>query len=89
MKKTSLPSWWSAGMSMAMLGFEAQMVIAKRMAVLAAGGPKANREAQRMVTEKVAAAGEAMAQIATGASQGKVVNGYRRKVRANIRRLSK
>lgn len=80
---------WKAGMDMAMLAFEAQGVIAQRMTMFALGGPKVQGEMQRMVNEKVIAAGQAAMQIATGASHGTVVRGYRRKVRANARRLRK
>lgn len=72
-----------------MLGLEAQGAIAQRLALLALGGQKAQAEAQRMVTEKVLAAGEAAMLLAAGGSHAKVVRGYRRKVRANGRRLKK
>jgi len=56
---------------------------------MAAGGRAAEREAERMVTEK----GEAMAKAATilaaGGSPEAVVRHYRTRVRANERRLSK
>lgn len=81
-------SWWKLGLDTTLLAFEAQAVIGLRMAKLAAGGTAAQAEAQRMVSEKVVAAGEAAMQLATGASTGAVVAGYRRKVRANHRRLS-
>lgn len=81
--------WWKASMDMAMLAFEAQGVIAQRLTMFALGGPKVQGEMQRMVSEKMFAAGEAAMQIATGASHGKVVQGYRRKVQANARRLSR
>ena len=81
--------WWKTGMDMAMLGLEAQGVIARRMAMFAAGGPAAHLEAQRMVTEKVLAIGETAIMVATGASNGKVIGNYRRKVRANALRLSR
>jgi hypothetical protein len=79
------------------IGFEAQSVIALRMLRLAAGGAHARAEAGRMVTEKVLAAGEAQA-AATGAVlrghkkpavAGKVLNVYKKRVRANKRRLSR
>ncbi len=82
-------SWLAMGTDLAMLGIEAQMVIGQRIAMLMVGGPKARAEAQRMVTEKVLAAGTAAMTLATGGSPHKVVRGYRRKVRANRRRLSK
>lgn len=80
--------WWKLGIDATLLAFEAQAVIGLRMAKLAAGGTAAQAEAERMVSEKVFAAGEAAMQLATGASTGAVVAGYRRKVRANHRRLS-
>ena len=49
----------------------------------------AQAEAMRMVTEKVAAAGEAAMMLASGGSGAGVVAGYRRKVRANARRLQR
>lgn len=81
-------SWWQLGVDSAMLAMESQAVIGLRLAKLAAGGSAAQVEAQRMVSEKVMAAGEAALLIATGGSTAGVVAGYRRKVRANHRRLS-
>ncbi|ACL57083.1 hypothetical protein [Methylobacterium nodulans] len=80
---------WKLGVDMTLLGLEAQTVIGLRLAKIALGGPAAVAEAQLMVTEKVAAAGEAAVQVATGGSAHKVVRGYRKKVRANKRRLHK
>ena len=87
----------SYGFDLARLGMESWMVIGLRMAKLAAGGPAATLEAQRMVAEKSAAAVEA--QMAAGmafaagatseATQRKVLAGYRRRVRANRARLMK
>lgn len=80
--------------SAAMLGFEAQSVIALRMMKLAMGGAAADTEAKRMVDEKVSAFHEAQSTMATAFFTGnasgahKVLNGYRKKVRANRRRLS-
>ena len=42
-----------------------------------------------MVTEKVSAAQTAVLQAAIGTGPAGVARGYRRKVRANVRRLSK
>jgi hypothetical protein len=70
-----------------MLAFEAQNVIGLRMMRLAAGGAAATAEAERMVTEKVFAAIDAGAVLLTGGSAHKVIKGYRRKVRANARRM--
>jgi hypothetical protein len=77
------------GTDLAMLGVEAQMVIGERIAMLMVGGPRARKEAQRMVTEKVLAAGAAAVTLATGGTPNTVVRGYRKKVRANHRRLTK
>ena len=79
------------------LGIEAQSVIALRMMRLAAGGARGRAEASRMVAEKVGAFAEAQtaaaAAILTGRRQkvvaGKVLNTYRKRVRANRRRLSR
>ncbi|BCH22444.1 MULTISPECIES: hypothetical protein [unclassified Mesorhizobium] len=72
-----------------MLGLEAQQVIWLRALHLARGGKAGEREARRMVTEKVIAATQAAGAIAAGAGGKDVVRGYRRKVRANRRRLSR
>ena len=82
-------SWLTMGTELAMLGMESQMVIGQRMAMFMLCGPKAGAEAQRMVTEKVKAAGEAATTIALGGTPQEVVRDYRRKVRANRRRLGK
>jgi hypothetical protein len=79
------------------LGMEAQSVIALRMMRLAAGGARGRAEASRMVAEKVGALAEAQtaaaAAIFTGRREkivaGKVLNTYRKRVRANRRRLSR
>ena len=78
----------------AMLGFEAQSVVALRLMKLAAGGSNANEEAARMVDEKIAAFHHAQHTVATALMQGKgagaankVLSGYRKKVRANRKRL--
>lgn len=81
-------AWWKLGMDATLLAMESQQVIGLRLAKLSLGGPAAQIEAQRMVSEKIMAASEAAMMIATGVSTQKVVTGYRRKVRANARRLS-
>jgi hypothetical protein len=75
-------------------GLEAQQVIALRLAKLARGGASATSEASRMVSEKMAAAVEAQQSAATALLTGKAaqipartVALYRRKMRANRRRL--
>ncbi len=86
--KLSVDTFW--------LGAEASQVVALRMMKLAGGGAGAAAEAQRMVTEKVAAAMAVQTELALGAMSGsphagptKAVALYRRKVRANRRRLSR
>lgn len=74
---------------MTMLAIKAQQVAALRTASLLMGGPAAAFEAQRMVAEKVWAAGEAAATVAAGGEPRAVVRAYRHKVRANKRRLAK
>jgi hypothetical protein len=62
---------------------------------LAAGGPIATSEAHQMFSEKVAAFGEAQGAIITALAAGKSLDAafaraygpYRRRVRANRRRL--
>jgi hypothetical protein len=84
-----LRHWWKLSTDLALAGFEAQRVIALRLAKLAAGGPAADREARRMVTEKVAASAEATATLAMGGSPEAVLHRYRTIMRANQRRLSR
>jgi hypothetical protein len=83
------PSWWfRLSIETTMLGLEAQSVMWTRMAQIALGqGSPA--ENLRMVTEKMAAFGEAATILASGGTAHRVVRGYRRKVRANIKRLGR
>jgi hypothetical protein len=78
-------SWFN----LAMLAAESQQVISLRLVKLGKAGPRARREARRMVSEKIAAASQAAGRLMRGASTDDIVNDYRRKVRANRRRLSK
>ena len=78
-----------AWINLTMLAAESQEVIGLRMMQAALGGPKAQAEASLMVTEKIAAASHAMGRLMMGATPNSVVTGYRRKVRANSRRLLK
>jgi len=73
----------------ATLGIEMQRVVALRLMKIAAGGPAAQVEASRMVTEKAAAFAEAATMLALGGSSKKVIRRYRSHVRANARRLSR
>lgn len=88
--------WFRLGLDMMALSAESSGVMALRMMKLAAGGQAATVEAQRMVSEKIAAAAEAQtrawADAVTGAGHltpQRTVASYRRKVRANRRRLSR
>jgi len=79
------------------MGLDAQGVIAMRLARISAGGPKADAESRRMVTEKIAAAATAQVAAATALATGKGVDAaasaalapIKRAVRANHRRLSR
>jgi hypothetical protein len=70
-----------------MLALEAQEVIFLRMLKLASGGPQAYVEATRMIAEKAEAGAAAAARLLAGDSPHKITADYRRKVRANARRL--
>jgi hypothetical protein len=71
-----------------LLALEAQTVIGLRLGQIAMGrGSLA--ENQLMVSEKALAWAEAATTLATGGSPHKVVRGYRKKVRANTKRLHK
>jgi hypothetical protein len=79
-----------------MLGLEASTVVGLRTLKLAAGGDAAAAEASRMISEKLTAAVELQALATAGAlgvtaprAVAKTLTHYRRKVRANRRRLSK
>lgn len=78
-----------------LLGLEMSAVIGLRWMKLAAGGPAAATEANRMVAEKVAAGLELQAKVMTAAAptpaglSRKLVRHYGTKVRANRRRLAK
>ena len=72
-----------------MLGLESNRVIALRIAKLMRGGKAAQREAQRMMSEKMIAAAKAGTSLMAGVSGDKIVAQYRRKVAANAKRLSR
>jgi hypothetical protein len=74
---------------MMMLAAESQQVIALRLMKIAGGGKSAEAEMKLMTAEKMTAATEAGAKLMAGGSADSVVSDYRRKVRANIKRLSK
>ena len=80
-----LNSW----LNMTMLAAESQRAIFLRMMRISLGGRAGAREAARILPEKAMAMTVAAAQVARGASPDTVVKGYRSKVKANIRRLSR
>lgn len=89
------PSWFGLSVAAMQLGFEAQTVIALRMMKMAAGGAAAETEARRMVSEKAEAAMDAQLHMGMSAMAGRpdlaparAIAVYRRRVRANRRRLS-
>ena len=92
-----LNSWIAMSWEAARLGWEAQSVIMLRMMKLALGGARGQKEARRMLQEKIAAAGEAaIAATSAAASAGsqstatrKVLRVYKKRVRANKRRLTR
>ena len=79
------------------LGFEAQNVVALRLLRLASGGTRGQAELNRMVTEKIAAVAEAQVATATAVMTGdynhivagKALGVFKKRVRANKRRLSR
>jgi hypothetical protein len=94
--KTGFGNWASMAMQGTMLALESQQVIALRLTKIAMGDPDAQREAERMVTEKVEAmvdSSHLMFKAAMGghADMGaeNIIKRYRTTVRANRRRLAK
>jgi hypothetical protein len=80
--------WAKLAVDTNMLALEAQTVIWTRVTQIAFGRGTPG-ESMLMVTEKVVAFAEAAATIATGGSPHKVIKGYRKHVRANVRRLNR
>ncbi len=88
--------WMSIAFNAWMLGIEAATVIGLRTLKLVAGGAAAETEARRMVSEKNEAVLTLQGMAVTGglgftvpAVAAKTLTHYRRKVRANSRRLAK
>lgn len=89
-------NFMTAWVEAARFGADSQRVMTLRMMRLASGGPSAATEACQMVSEKLAAFGEAqtiiLTALATGSSletaAARAYAPYRRRVRANSRRLS-
>lgn len=90
------PNWLEISMDAWALAAESNMVIAMRMGNLALGGPTAVKEAERMVSEKVAANISLGLDLMTGklgSSPEAIVSGsiahYSKSVVANRKRLGK
>ena len=89
--------WLTLGLKTIQMGVEVQSVIALRMLRLAAGGARMEAEVTRMITENPAAAAEAQAVAAVAAMKGhpqhvvagKTLKVFKKRVRANKRRLSR
>jgi hypothetical protein len=88
--------WLRLGFDAWSLGVEASSVIGLRTMKLAVGGAAADAESRRMVEEKVRAGFEWQSMALTGGlgltphhAAAKTLTHYRRKVRANQRRLVK
>ena len=96
MKRNPANPWVGIGMDAWMLGLEASSVIVMRSLIMAAGGPDSAAEARLMVTEKIASSLALGLKAASGglghspaSVTAKTVSHFRRKVRANRRRLQK
>ncbi len=95
-RKVKTANWLTVGMDAWALAAESNMVIAMRMGTMAMGGPAAAKEAERMVSEKVASNMQLGIDLATGKhgfNPEQVMSGsikhYSRTVTANRRRLAK
>jgi hypothetical protein len=95
MARTRNP-WLRLGFNAWSLGVEASSVIGLRTLKIAAGGAAADAESRRMVDEKVRAGLELQSLALTGGlgltpqgAAARTLAHYRRKVRANQRRLLK
>ena len=88
--------WLRLNLAAWSLGMDALSVVALRSLRLGAGGPSAEREARRMIAEKVKATAQLHALALTGGlgrsphrASAKTLTHYRKVVRANRRRLLK
>ncbi len=78
-------SWYN----LAMLAAESQQAMFLRVIKIGTGGSAAWVETQRMISEKMIAGVQATQSLMAGASPDSVIAAYRKKARANVRRLSK
>ena len=90
-------AWFALTAQATRMCWDAQAVMLLRTMRIAKGGARAEAEAQRMITEKLAALAEAQLAAATATLKGskkhrvakKALAVYARRVRRNRRRLSK
>lgn len=94
--KTPTNPWFDLSLDAARLTCESGHVIGLRIALAARGGPGAQAEVLRMVSEKAQAAVDAQFMVAQSLMTGeahlapaRAVALYRRRVQANHRRLTK
>jgi len=76
-------------LDLTMLAVESQQVICLRSMKIAVGGKRAHKEARLMLTEKAVAGFQESWRLMMGAPAQSIVKRYRKKVRANARRLSR
>ena len=89
--------WFRLASDTAFMIWDAQQVVALRFMRLAAGGAGASREVETSITEKLGAMAEAQTTSLEGIREGnsapvigqKVVRVYRKRVKANKKRLEK
>ena len=93
---TRKAAWLTIGFDAWALGLEASFVVGARAIKLMAGGPAAQAEAHRMISEKMAAGLALQAKALTGSlgmtapsAASKTLRHYRARVRANRRRLAR
>lgn len=87
--------WFNIGLETWVLGAEASVVMALRTSKVLLGGRSGSREARLMISEKMTSAAELQGELWLGSfgadptrTAEKMLGYYRRKVRANRRRLS-
>jgi hypothetical protein len=95
MVRNAALSWWRLVDDSYSLWLDSMAVIAMRTEVLVTGAPGFQREAARMVSEKIAAGGELAVALAAAGNASperaarQAVKLYGAKVRANRRRLAR
>lgn len=96
MQQKQQQEWFSLGVESWLLGWEAARVIWLRSMLISMGGSAGEREARRMMEEKLTAATSYGARVLSGRAGDTpdvmmrgMVRHYGRRVRANGRRLSR